>query len=207
MREASQVTGPPSLFGARQPVQAAVPMAEDGAARLRAASIDVLIVGVGNEALMDDGIGIHAARALVQLDLPQVRILEGGTDGLALLGRFEGVRRLVLIDAMAMGRPAGTIVTVRPEQLRSLAPADRMSLHGTGLLDVLELAEALALRPPEVNIVGVQPAQVTWGFELSPLLQQALPDVVEAALHASLGRAPEVAGEPHGAPRSPRAVS
>lgn len=207
MLEASKVTGLPGLLGAQQPVRAALPAAEGGAARLQSASGDVLIVGVGNEALMDEGIGIHAARALAHLELPQVRILEGGTDGLALLGRFDGVRRLVLIDAMAMGRPAGTIVTVRPEQLRSLVPADRMSLHGIGLLDVLELAEALALRPPEVYVVGVQPAQVTWGLELSPPLQQALPDVVEAALHASLGKTPEGAGEPDGAPRSPRAVS
>lgn len=146
----------------------------------------VLIVGVGNEALRDEGIGLHAARTLAERDLPPgVEVLEGGTGGFTLLGRFIGVRRLVLVDAMAMGRPPGTVVTVRPEEIRGLAPPDRSSLHGTGLLDVLELATALGLRPPEVLIVGVQPAEVAWGLELSPTLQQALPQVIEAVLWAA----------------------
>ena len=147
----------------------------------------VLVVGVGNEALRDEGVGIHAVRALSEQELPAgVSVLDGGTSGFGLLGRLEGVWRLVLVDAMAMGRPAGTVVTVRPEELQSLAPAGRASLHDTGLLEVLDLAGALGLRPREVYIVGVQPAEVTWGLELSPTLQAALPRVVQAALAAAL---------------------
>ena len=143
----------------------------------------VLVIGVGNEALKDEGIGIHAARVLAALDLPpSVRVLEGGTEGFSLVGRLEGVQRLVLVDAMAMDRPPGTVVTVRREQVRRRGQPDRSSLHGAGVLDALELAAALGLAPPEVYIVGVQPAEVAWGLELSPLLQQALPGVVEAVM-------------------------
>jgi len=140
---------------------------------------------------MDEGIGIHAVRALAARELPAgVECIEAGTCGLALLGRLGGVQRLVLVDAMAMGRRPGTVVAVRPEEMRSLVPADRLSLHGTSLLDVLELAEALGLRPPQVYIVGVQPAQLSWGLELSPPLRQALPEVVQAALRAALDELP-----------------
>lgn len=154
-----------------------------------------LVIGVGNEALKDEGIGIHAARALAALDLPpSVRVLEGGTEGYSLVGRLEGVQRLVLVDAMAMDRPPGTVVTVRREQLRRRGQPDRSSLHGTGVLDALELAAALGLEPPEVYIVGVQPAEVTWGLELSPVLQQAMPRVV-GEIVAAIGYQPSAAGD------------
>ncbi len=146
-----------------------------------------LVVGVGNEALRDEGVGIHAVRALSREHLPpHVRLLDGGTGGLSLVARLEGVRRLVLVDAMDMGRRPGTIVTVRPEEIRRLHAADRLSLHGTGVLDVLELAGALGLLPPEVYVVGVQPAEVACGLELSPAVARVLPEVLGAALKIAL---------------------
>ena len=144
-----------------------------------------LVIGVGNEALGDEGVGIHVVRALLEQGLPpHVRIVEGGTGGWGLLGHLEGVRRLVLVDAMAMGRPPGTVVALRPEEVRRLSPPDRTSLHGTSLLDVLELAATLELQPPEVCIVGIQPAYVGWGLELSPTVRRAVHEAVEAVLRA-----------------------
>lgn len=146
----------------------------------------VLVIGVGNEALGDEGVGVRVARALAGRDLPKgVRVLEGGTEGWALLGRLEGVRRLVLVDAMAMGRRPGTVVTVRLDQVRRAAPPERTSLHGVAILDVLELASALGISPPEVYLVGIQPARVAPGFGLSPEVERALPGAVEAAWKAA----------------------
>lgn len=146
-----------------------------------------LILGVGNEALRDEGAGVHAARALAAQGLPAgVRVLAGGTLGYALVGELEGVRRLVLIDAMEMRCAPGTVVTVRRQELRRLFASGRTSLHGTGVLDALDLAEALGLLPEEVWIVGVQPGEVTCGFGLSPAVQQALPAVLDAALAVAL---------------------
>lgn len=146
-----------------------------------------LILGVGNEALRDEGAGVLAARALAAQGVPAgVRVLAGGTLGYALVGELEGVRRLVLIDAMEMRCAPGTVFTVRRQELRRLSPPGRTSLHGTGVLDALDLAEALGLLPEEVWIVGVQPAEVTCGFGLSPAVQQALPAVVDAALAVAL---------------------
>ncbi len=151
----------------------------------------VLVLGLGNDALGDDGVGIHAIRALAGQALPaHVRTLEGGTAGWGIVGYLEGVDRLVLIDAMDMGRPPGTVVTVRPDELRRRHLPDRASLHGTSVLDALELAATLGLEPREVRIVGVQPAEIAWGFELSPALRRALPGVVQAALQAALSQPP-----------------
>ncbi|MCL6430447.1 MAG: hydrogenase maturation protease [Anaerolineae bacterium] len=160
---------------------------------------DVLVLGVGNEALGDEGVGVRVARALARRDLPKgVRVLEGGTEGWALLGRLEGVRRLVLVDAMAMGRPPGTVVAVRLDQVRRAAPPERTSLHGVAILDVLELAAALGLGPREVYLVGVQPGHVAPGFGLSAEVGRALPRAVEAAWKAAVrdgsGEGPVEAG-------------
>ncbi len=162
-----------------------------------------LVLGVGNEALRDEGIGIHVARALATAKLPpQVRVQEGGTDGWGLLGRLEGVERLVVVDAMAMGRLPGTVAAVRPGELRSLAEADHRSLHGTSLLEVLDLARALGLAPKETYIVGVEPAEVAWGLELSAPLQRALPAAVEMTLHCALGRLAARRGQASGQPNT-----
>lgn len=140
----------------------------------------VLVAGFGNEALRDEGIGLHAVRALARGWLPShIQVLEGGTGGLALVGWLAGVKRLVLVDAMDMARPPGTVIVVRPEEIRAVAPAERWSLHGMGLLEAVELAGALGLLPAEVYVVGVQPADLTWGFALSPDLCRALPGLVE----------------------------
>ena len=153
----------------------------------KAAAVHTLILGVGNEALRDEGIGVHVARALAPRDLPEgVQVRDGGTLGYALLGELEGVERLVLVDAMEMHLSPATIVSARLEELRCLTPPDRTSLHGTGLFDALELARALGLLPGDVRIVGVQPAEIGWGFELSPALKRALPAVLDAVLAAAL---------------------
>ena len=172
----------------------------------------VLVIGVGNEALRDEGVGIHVARALLERDLPpHVRVVEGGTGGWGLVGHLEGVWRLVLVDAMAVGRPPGTVVAVRPEEIRRVRPADRTSLHRTSVFDLLELARALGLEPPETCIVGVEPAEVTWGLELSPALQQALPGAVEAVLQAisyqatAISHTPGATGLPQAWQRNGRA--
>jgi hydrogenase maturation protease len=158
---------------------------------------------MGSDARQDDGVGLEVVRTLAGQTLPpNIRLLEGGTNGFALLGHLDGVQRLVLVDAMSMGRPAGTVVTVRPEQVRSLASKETLSGHGVDLLQILDLAAALGLCP-EVHIVGVQPEQVGLGFGLSPAVQEALPRVIEAVRRVAwadplqdLGESPAVESAP-----------
>ncbi len=138
-------------------------------------------MGIGNLLLRDEGVGVHVARALEELPLPEgVEVVEGGTLGFDLLGYFEGVEKLVVVDALKGGGEPGSIYKVRPEQLK--ASKDRpLSLHQVGFLEVWETAKLLGFEP-EVVIIGIEPKDLGWGMELSPEVRSKLDKVVELVL-------------------------
>lgn len=141
-----------------------------------------LVLGVGNDGLCDEGVGVRAARALAAEGLDEgIRVVDGGTGGFTLLGYLEGVQRLVIIDCIHAGLEPGSLRLMGLDECwRSTAEIDR-SAHGMTLLDALEAARGLGILPPEVIIVGVEPARVAPGLELTPRVRAALPAVVDAA--------------------------
>lgn len=140
-----------------------------------------LILGIGNLLLRDEGVGVHVAKILEEMSLPEgVEVVEGGTLGFDLLGYFEGVEKLVVVDALKGGGEPGSIYKVKPEQLK--ASKDRpLSLHQLGFLEVWEMARLLGFEP-EVVIIGVEPKDLGWGMELSPEVESKLQKVVEVVL-------------------------
>lgn len=126
--------------------------------------------------------GVRAVERLAQeWELPQgVSLLDGGTAGMALFPRLEGVDYLMVIDALHSGRVPGSVVVLGQEALKG-AFAARWSVHDSG---VAELLAALALRGGEpsrqVELVGVEPLFLGWGLELSPVVRGALPGVMRA---------------------------
>jgi hydrogenase maturation protease len=143
----------------------------------------ILIIGVGNLLLKDEGLGIHAVRELRKRSLPSgVEVLDGGVSGIGLLDFFPGARKVVLIDAADMNLPPGTVARFTPGDLRSRGDTPKFSAHDVGLPEVLELAGALGRCPPEVVIIGGQPKEISWGTDLTPEVQDSLPRVLEAAL-------------------------
>ena len=147
----------------------------------------VLILGLGNPFWGDDGIGPAVVEALAGLDLPpQVEVLDGGTAGLGLLGSIARRKRLLVVDAAEMDRPAGTVVRLRPEEVRRQGAQRPLSPHQLGLVEVLALAEQLEMAPAEVLIFAVQPGHLGCGQGLSPAVQERLPPLV-AAILAEIG--------------------
>jgi hydrogenase maturation protease len=144
------------------------------------------IVGVGNTYRRDEGVGPVVAERLARSGrLPaDVRAVDGGTGGLALLDIARGYDRLVLIDAMHAGGRPGQIYVVRPDQVRSRAPAAMVSLHATDLLGVIRLAQAVGEPLPPTTLVGVEPADLGWGKGLSPTVAAQLDAIIAAALAA-----------------------
>jgi hydrogenase maturation protease len=143
----------------------------------------IVIIGVGNLLLKDEGLGIHVVRELEKKALPPgVEVLDGGVAGIGLLDLFQGARKLVLVDAADMNRAPGTVVRFTPDDIRSRPGNPKFSAHDVGLLEVLELARALGQCPPEVVIIGVQPKEISWGMDLTPEVQASLPQVLEAVL-------------------------
>lgn len=139
--------------------------------------ICILIAGLGNVQLQDDGVGVHSARELGGKGVAQAGVVTVGAEALEALHLFEQADKILVIDTMRAGGLPGTIYSHSVFELDM--PCRRSSVHQSTLIDVLR---SLPRRPGrEVKILGVEPAVVAAGDELSPVLQEALPIVVRIA--------------------------
>lgn len=142
----------------------------------------ILIIGVGNLLLKDEGVGVHVAQELQKRTLPAgVEVYDGGVGGIGLLDYFREASKLLLIDAAEMSLKPGTVVRFTPQNVKDLRSGVKFSTHDVGLAEVLKLAQALGLCP-EVVIIGIQPKVISWGEELSPEIQASIPQVVEMVM-------------------------
>jgi hydrogenase maturation protease len=138
----------------------------------------VRIIGIGNPLMGDDGIGIAAVSALEKEGVPEgVEIIDGGTGGLTLLTLMEGAKKVILVDAVETGREPGTILRLAGEDLEPETSASSLSLHSSGLPEVLALGRALGTLPPLI-LFGVQPDSVEVRLGLSELVAAALPPLL-----------------------------
>jgi len=139
----------------------------------------VLILGVGNILLGDDGFGVHLINSLADTPFPpNVQLLEAGTVSHQLIPLFRELDHLIIIDVVEAGDTPGSLFRFSPEDLQ-FAKEQMVSLHQISLIDVLTMAEMTGGRPRTV-IIGVQPQDVsTWSLELSGPLKAVLPKVRE----------------------------
>jgi len=143
----------------------------------------LVIIGVGNLLLKDQGVGVHVAQELMKRNLPQgVKVFDGGVAGMGLLDLLPEAKKVVLIDAVHMNLEPGAVVRFTPEEVRFQSEKIKLSAHDLGVMEVLELAKALNQCPPEVIVIGIQPQEISWGTDLTPAVQNSLPKVVEAVL-------------------------
>jgi hydrogenase maturation protease len=141
----------------------------------------VLILGVGNLLLKDEGIGVHVARRLANAGLPgDIRVVDCGTRLLDALSLVKNADRLIIIDAVKTGAQPGTIFRLRDKDI-SESPSRSMSLHQVGLLETLEIADN-AIARPATTIIGIEPEDVSPGMELSPTLAGMVPKIVDLVL-------------------------
>ena len=117
------------------------------------------------------------ARALQREELPSnVTTLEAGTAFLDALPEIEKADRIIIVDAMKAGHTSGTIYRVPYEDC--VKPEYIASLHGFDLSRIMFLS-GRAL-PSEIIVIGIEPARIDWGTELSPEIQEMIPAVIEA---------------------------
>ncbi|MFB3852687.1 MAG: hydrogenase maturation protease [Vicinamibacterales bacterium] len=143
------------------------------------------LIGVGNPAMSDDGIGLRVVEHLADTGLlpASVTPVVLGQDGLALLSYLaETNRRVMVVDAVRMGLEPGAWRWFRPEEVESRKPQGRASTHEDDLVRVLEMARQIGGPLPQVLILGIEPARLEPGFELSDLLRARFADYVEACL-------------------------
>lgn len=138
----------------------------------------VLVMGIGNYLMGDEGVGVHVAQRLAQEALPEgIDVLDGGTGGFFLMEYFENYPVVILIDATLDDRPTGTIRLIEPRFAADFPRA--MSTHDIGLRDLVEGLAILGKLPQiylfAVSIAQVQPQQI----ELSPEIERMMPDLLE----------------------------
>ena len=140
-----------------------------------------VVIGLGNPLMGDDGLGLAAAQRLqADWDLPaDVQIVDGGTWGLNLLPVIEDAARVMLIDAIDLAEPPGTLIRLARERLPKYL-ATKISPHQVDLRDVLALAELRRTLPEDTTAIGLQPATVALGDRLSPLIQERLEELLVA---------------------------
>jgi hydrogenase maturation protease len=135
-----------------------------------------LILGIGNSLLADDGVGLHVLRALTaeaEAD-PSLRLCDGGTVGLALLPEIENCARLIVIDAVEMGAPSGTLRVFVDAAMDAQMHGSKRSAHEVALADLMGAAHLLGTAPSRRALVGVQPGSTGWGLEPTPPVAAAI---------------------------------
>ena len=139
----------------------------------------ILILGVGNILLGDDGFGVHLINSLSDTPFPpNIQVLEAGTVSHQLIPLFRELDHLIIIDVVEAGDTPGSLFRFSPEDLQ-FTKEQMVSLHQISLIDVLAMAEMAGGRPKTV-IIGVQPKDVsTWSLELTEPVRAVIPKVKE----------------------------
>jgi len=137
----------------------------------------MLVLGIGNLLMGDEGIGVHAIRALESEPLPDdVTILDGGTGGFHLLELFSDHRHMILIDATLDDRDPGAVRVLHPKFAVDFPRS--LSAHDIGLRDLVE--SAVLLGPlPTMDLITISIAKIqSMTLEMSPEVEAAIPEVI-----------------------------
>ncbi len=141
-------------------------------------SDSILLLGVGNYLMGDEGVGVHLIQEMAKLDRPEkLDILDGGTGGFLLLNCFEAYKTIIFVDATMDGKPEGTVSLIRPKFASDFPSA--LSVHDVGLKDMIEAVYLMETKPDlwlfTVSIQEIVPMTIA----LSPKVRQAIPEIIE----------------------------
>jgi len=145
--------------------------------------MSTLVLGIGNLVMSDDGIGVRVIQQLSAcFRFPDgVALLDGGTLGLDLLPRLEGVERLLVVDAVDIGRTPGTLARLSGDDV-PIVLETKVSPHQMGLKDLLAVAMLQGFAPLEMVLWGVQPEKIEMGVDLSPAVEGTVDALVKNVL-------------------------
>jgi hydrogenase maturation protease len=139
----------------------------------------IIILGVGNLLLSDEGVGVHVANELMKMELPpEVSVVEGGTDGFRLLNVITEADRLIVIDAVKGGAEPGSIYRFDIDQVKNCPSGFKTSVHQIGILEVIDLSGLIG-RTPRATVIGIEPKSLEMSMELSPDVKSKIPRIIE----------------------------
>lgn len=144
----------------------------------------ILVLGIGNSLCGDDAFGIQAQHRLAHdRALPDgVTVMDGGTQGIYLLPHIQAAERLLLLDAVDLGRPPGELVLLRDGEIPSRLCQGAVSAHQSGVPQLLSLAGLLGWVPRAVALVGVQVRHIGLGLDMAPEVAARVDEAVALAV-------------------------
>lgn len=142
----------------------------------------LLVMGIGNMLLTDDGVGVFAAQQLQKESLPDnVTVIEAGTFTHDIFYLFEGYAAVLVLDIVHAHGEAGTIYALTEEELID-NDKQRLSIHDIDLIDSLRMAELLHGKKPVLHVLGMEPHDYnSWNIGLSPIVQSRFDDFLTVA--------------------------
>jgi hydrogenase maturation protease len=143
---------------------------------------NIVILGIGNLLLSDEGVGVHVANKLMEMDLPEgVSVVEGGTDGFRLLNIITEADRLIVIDAIKGGAAPGSIYRFNLDEVKNCPSGFKTSVHQIGILEVINMSGLIG-KTPRTTVIGIEPQSLEMGMELSPEIREKIPRIIELVL-------------------------
>ena len=140
--------------------------------------MNILVLGVGNLLLMDEGVGVRALDAIEdRFEIPAgVELMDGGTSGMELLGYIQGRDALIILDAVTCNEPPGTIVRMEGDEVPALF-RKKISPHQLGLSDLIAAARLTDTLPKQVVLFGIEPKEIGTGLRLSDTVGAVMEDL------------------------------
>ncbi|HEY3273023.1 MAG TPA: hydrogenase maturation protease [Methanocella sp.] len=141
----------------------------------------IVVLGVGNRLMGDDGFGPRVIEALEKRDIPSnVEVMDAGVGGMAILSWIEGADKVVIIDSVQTGNePPGTVYRFTDKEL---PPSDMfmLSLHDLNLVDTINIGRIVQKMPDEIIILGVEVKRVAeFDDRLTPEVEAAMAEVID----------------------------
>jgi len=137
----------------------------------------ILVLGIGNLLMNDEGVGIHVINALEKAgEIAGADLMDGGTGGFHLLGFIQSYKTIIIIDASLDQYPPGHVRVLQPRYAKDFPK--QLSAHEIGLKDLIDSAVLLG-NMPKLHLIAVSVKEFQdMGMELSPEVEAAIPEVV-----------------------------
>jgi hydrogenase maturation protease len=141
----------------------------------------ILVLGIGNYLMGDEGVGVHIVQEMERMNLPEyVDVLDGGTGGFFLMNVFDDYGKVIFLDATMDGKKGGTIALLKPKFAADFPKA--LSVHDVGLKDMVE-ALYLQDKLPELHLItisveGIQPMTI----EMTKNVKNSIPKAIKIIL-------------------------
>jgi hydrogenase maturation protease len=137
---------------------------------------DILVLGIGNLLMKDEGIGIHIIRRLSSETIPGIDLMDGGTGGLHLLDPVQSHKKVIVIDASLDEFPAGTVRVLHPKFAMDFPR--QLSAHEIGFKDLIDAA-TISGKLPEMHLVAISVKDFgEMSMDLSPEAEEAIPEAI-----------------------------